>query len=307
MRILTKVISITKRTSNTSHKHVQRAALVITFVFLFSAGNASVSASELVTNGSFETGTFAGWTTNITGTPFIPWLVSPAGAGSGFSLLPTQPQDGLFDAWNGFDGAGMTIFTTYQDIKIPQFLAAPAILNWKERLQWNFALTSTATQPRIYAVQLRDTNGVILTTLYSFSTGTNRVIGDSGWQSHGSDVSAYAGSTIRLWFQESIPESFTGPGQFELDAVSLNVVDLVSIDSCNTEILNRVIDPSTGGTLQQFVTSVVDACTASAQNHGDFVSCVTHSLKNATHVVITGREKGAITSCAAKTGRRGKY
>ena len=127
----------------------QKVLLCITGV-LFSF--ASASATELVSNGSFETGTFTGWTPNIVGIPFIPWLVSLAGVGAGFGMLPTQPQDGQYDAWNGFDGAGPMMFILHQDIRIPQFLASPANLSWKDRLQWNFALTSTATQPRTYSV-----------------------------------------------------------------------------------------------------------------------------------------------------------
>jgi hypothetical protein len=156
-------------------------------------------------------------------------------------------------------------------------------------------------------VQVRDNAGNVLATLFTLSTGTALVIGDSGWQTHNADLTAFAGSTIRLWFQENIPEFFTGPAQFELDAVSLNVADIVAVDDCNTGILNRVIDPATGETLQGFVTSLVDSCTASARNHGDIVRCVTHGLNEAKGEIITGQEKGAINSCAAKTARRGKY
>src|SRR5215468_12219791 len=95
--------------------------VVILFAAILLVTCSSLSATELVANGSFETGTFAGWIPNIVGTPFIPWLVSPAGAGAGFGMLPTAPQDGLFDAWNGFDGGGPMTFTLHQDIKIPKF------------------------------------------------------------------------------------------------------------------------------------------------------------------------------------------
>jgi hypothetical protein len=94
-------------------------------------------------------------------------------------------------------------------------------------------LTGTATQPRTYEVQLRDTGNAALATLYSFSTGTAHVLGDSGWQRHSVDVSTYAASTIRLFYGESIPETFTDPGQFELDAVSLDVAHFMSVDDFN--------------------------------------------------------------------------
>ena len=39
------------------------------------------------------------------GNPFRQWAVAGAGQGGGFGMLQTQPQDGSFVAWNGFDGA----------------------------------------------------------------------------------------------------------------------------------------------------------------------------------------------------------
>jgi hypothetical protein len=283
----------------------KRFVLLFSVVYVFSC--VSARATELVANGSFETGTFAGWTSNVVGAPFIPWLVTPAGNGAGFGMQPTQPQAGQYDAWNGFDGAGPMMFTLSQDISIPPCTGSSATLTWSDRVQWNFALTSSATQARTYSVQVRDMAGTVLATLSSFSTGTALVIGDTGWQTHTADVSAYAGSTIRLWFEEDIPEFFTGPAQLEIDAVSVAVADFVSIDNCCTTIPNRVIDSATGTTLQQFVTSLADQCTADARNHGDFVQCVTRGLNGLEHGVISGQEKGAITSCAARSGRRGNY
>jgi hypothetical protein len=37
----------------------------------------TLSPSQLVTNGSFETGSFSGWSAIQTGSPFVPWTVSP--------------------------------------------------------------------------------------------------------------------------------------------------------------------------------------------------------------------------------------
>jgi hypothetical protein len=174
-----------------------------------------------VFNGGFEFG-FLGWTAQEIGSPFIPWMNEGAGSGSGFGMAPTQPQEGLLEAWNGFDGDGPMLFTLYQDVTLRSG-ATSATLSWKNRLQWNF-LVGTQTQPRTYEVQLRDPNtDAVLQTLFLFDTGIADGLGDSGWTSHSVDVSAYLGTTVRLWFQESIPEAFTGPGQFELDAVSLNI------------------------------------------------------------------------------------
>ncbi len=186
---------------------------------------ASDLPSDLLENGSFETGDFSGWTVTTTGQPFRPWQVTRGGFGGGFGLSPTQPQDGSFVAWNGFDGAGPLQFTMSQDLSIPED-AARALLSWRDRVQWSFILGGFATQPRIYEVELRDpTTNALLETLFSFSTGTQATnpTGDTGWQTRQADLSAYAGSRIRLVFREQIPEFFTGPAQIEFDAIRLEL------------------------------------------------------------------------------------
>jgi hypothetical protein len=135
-------------------------------------------------------------------------------------MVPTAPQDGLLDAWNGFDGSASTEFHLYQDVTIPAS-ASSATFTWMHRVQWNFALAPIATQPRLFDVTIRDTANAVLLPVFAFSTGTAHVIGDTGWITTAFDMSAYAGSTVRVFFRETIPETFTGPGQFEIDRVSL--------------------------------------------------------------------------------------
>jgi hypothetical protein len=44
---------------------------------------------------------------------------------------------------------------------------------------------------------------------------------DWGWREVAFDLSGFAGQTVLLYFEQSIPEDFTGPGQFEIDGVSI--------------------------------------------------------------------------------------
>jgi hypothetical protein len=70
----------------------------------------------------------------------------------------------------------------------------------------------------------------------------------------------------------------------------------VIIDGCDSGIANVLF--TTGCTISDLMTQCVDG----AYNHGEFVSCVaqlTNNLKGAG--TITGRQKGAIERCAAKT------
>jgi hypothetical protein len=179
---------------------------------------------QLIINGSFETGDFTGWNvstvaTGGSGTPFQPWSVTPAefGGYAAYQILPTLPQHGTHDAWNGFDGGGPMEFRMYQDVSIPSGVSLN--LSWRDRAQWNFCCGQT--QPRTYEVQLRNpSTNAIMTTLYSFSTGVEGFYHDTGWLTHSHDLSAFAGQTVRIFFLEKIPENFTGPAQIEFDSIS---------------------------------------------------------------------------------------
>src|SRR4030095_10021328 len=179
---------------------------------------------QLINNGSVETGDFTGWNvstvaTGGSGTPFQPWSVTPGGFGgfAGYQILATSPQHGTHDAWNGFDGGGPMEFRMYQDVSIPSGVSLT--LSWRDRAQWNYCCGQS--QPRTYQVQLRNpSTNAILTTLYSFSTGVENFYHDTGWLTHRHDLSPFAGQTVRIFFLEIIPETFTGPGQIEFDSIS---------------------------------------------------------------------------------------
>jgi Calx-beta domain/Subtilase family/Domain of unknown function (DUF4214) len=181
---------------------------------------------ELTTNGDFESGDFSGWhmstaATGGLGTPFEPWSVSRAGAGgfNAYGISTTTPQNGSYNAWNGFDGAGPMEFRMYQDVSIPP--GSSLTLFWKDRAQWNYCCGQTKS--RTYQVQFRNpATNAVLSIPYVFSTGVESGYHDTGWQLHSSNLSAYAGQTIRIYFLEVIPETYTGPGQIEFDSISIS-------------------------------------------------------------------------------------
>jgi len=178
---------------------------------------------SLLFNGSFELGALLFWhAAEVGGDPYIPWLASRNGDGSGFGMAPVQAQDGSFVAWNGFDGCGPMHFELYQDATIPA-TATSAVLEWKDRLQWNyFVMQQTIT--RTYQVQIRNpADGAVLKVLHTRETGIADGLGDSGWITHSADISEFKGQAVRVYFLEEIPECFSGPGQYELDAVRLRV------------------------------------------------------------------------------------
>lgn len=178
-------------------------------------------AVQVVMNGGFETGDFTGWSTAATGSAFRPWAVLGDGFRGGFGMDPTDPPEGSYDASHGFDGAGPLDLLLMQEVSLPEGVAT---LSWQERIQWNFTLGGAPTLPRTHDVEIRDpATDEVLANVRSFSTGTEQPTGDTGWQTFSGDVSAFAGETVLLVFRQHVPEPFRGPGQFEVDDVSLVV------------------------------------------------------------------------------------
>ena len=68
----------------------------------------------------------------------------------------------------------------------------------------------------------------------------------------------------------------------------------VVIDGCDSGVPNTIFP--NGCT----ISDKIQQCATRAQNHGQFVSCVAHLTNKLKRTgVITGRQKGAIQSCAA--------
>jgi hypothetical protein len=69
----------------------------------------------------------------------------------------------------------------------------------------------------------------------------------------------------------------------------------VIIDECDSEVMNYLLND--GCTIKD----LIDLCTSSANNHGNFVSCVADVTNNLQKDgIITGRDKGSIQRCAAQ-------
>jgi ELWxxDGT repeat protein len=73
----------------------------------------------------------------------------------------------------------------------------------------------------------------------------------------------------------------------------------VVLAGCDSGVANRVL--GNGCTLGDRVASLVAESASEARNHGQFVSCVAHSLNELKKAgLITGQEKGALQRCAAR-------
>ena len=176
---------------------------VITFTALFEGSEyVPPPPVEVITNGSFESGDFTGWS-GFEAIGGIQWTVVSGSA-----------PDGTFFLKNSFTALPSS-FVMYQDVTIPADMALK--LYWVDRITWSHSFSFTGSDS--YKVEVRDpVNGDMLAALFSFSTTS--FSGDTGFVAHTGDLSSFAGSTVRVWFEGTTPNTLEGPSLFVLDAIS---------------------------------------------------------------------------------------
>ena len=180
--------------------------------------------TELLVNGGFETGDFAGWTAVSNGRDeMTPWTVGPAGGGFFFNSMP---REGNFSAYNGFDGEAGLGYDLYQQVTIPEGYDR-ITLRTNHRIVYND--TTEYWPERELSITVRDTDGQVLGTVYG-ETLTRSTDGevDRGWQKHVFDLSQYAGQTVEICFSETVPQDYAGPAMIEFDDISLSAEYLPS-------------------------------------------------------------------------------
>jgi hypothetical protein len=174
-------------------------------------------------NPSFETGNFGGWIAQDLAVPFFPMTVAGSGIEPGFGFFLSEPPDGDFAALTGWDGEGPGTIVLAQDIEIPQ---GATTLEFDYRAAWDLA-SFCAQLDRTFAVSIQPAGGgmplepaqVILTA----PAGTIQL--DTGGVTGVADISAHAGSAVRVSFEWSVPENFSGPAFFQLDNLRCTVPD----------------------------------------------------------------------------------
>lgn len=216
---------------------------------VFTSSDRTVMAAELMVNGSFETGNFTGWTTTNASNPFINWNVSGPGAGGGFIPVPvtTQPQDGTRVAWQGVACNAGSSFILHQDVTLPA--ATTAQLRWRDRFQDNLSeFCGGSGEPVcgsvVYRVDILNTSNVLLQNLRLVTALPNSNT-DTGWHIYIANLTPFAGQTIRIRFMTTATVTWDGPGQLEVDAVSLQSPSITT--SANVSVGGRVMNASGSG------------------------------------------------------------
>lgn len=181
---------------------------------------AAGSAQAQIANGSFETGTFAGWVTQDLPVPWFPLGVYPGGTVDNFGWgWFNTPTDGVFDAVSGWDGdpsGGTGLIRIAQDA----FIIAPT-LTFDYRAAWDLA-SFGATIDRTFTVNIEPNGGgANLQSNLILTAAAGSINFDTGPLNGAVDVSAFLGQTVRISFDLFVPQVFTGPAQFTLDNVQL--------------------------------------------------------------------------------------
>ena len=162
---------------------------------------AAPRAGELVQNGTFETGSFTGWTNGAgnTGGQYN-------NAWADHAVVLDNPFAGSYSALLGFKYVAQRANRfgyMYQDVAIPTNISR-ATLFFKFRQQGYDGL-----QYDPFHMEIRNTSNTILATVVNFAfTEWNDQFKDSGWLDDnnvspvGYSMTSYAGSTVRLYFRQ---------------------------------------------------------------------------------------------------------
>ena len=172
------------------------ARAVCLALLMIAAMSVSVTAAELVLNGDFEAGDFSGgWVDgagNVMG-PFNPNWADHA-------VLLDMPYTGNYSALLGFkytEPQQHRYGFMYYDVTIPNDISS-ATLSFQFR---HMGYDGEGRDP--FNVEIRDTGGGTLATVltHTFPERTG-VFKESGWLSFSYDMSAYAGQTVRIYFEQ---------------------------------------------------------------------------------------------------------
>lgn len=186
---------------------------------------------NVAANCGFETGSFAPWMDTDLGEPFYPLEVNTGGVDVGFGFFVSAPTQGSFATLNGFDGDGPGVIRVEQDVSL---LNGADFVTFDYRAAWD--MTFSATLPRTFEVHIEPSGGgAPMQTDLILQADPDTINPDTGNQTGMVDISSFAPGDVRLVFEWTIPEAFTGPGFFQLDNVNVN-------SPVPVELLEFVID-----------------------------------------------------------------
>ena len=168
---------------------------------------------EYLGNGGFETGDLTGWFTPVTNAAFViddGTVYPPSGDG------PMPPYEGCYSALA--DQAPPAISAMCQTVALPAN-GGTITLGWVDRIR-NYNSGFDTNQQ--FRVEIRDTNDVVLRTVFATQPGDPLL---ASWTQRSADLSSFAGRTVRVAFVVNAGEYFLDVG---LDNVSVRCSNLPS-------------------------------------------------------------------------------
>ena len=189
----------------------------------------SARATELISNGGFESGS-TGWI--FSGTPY-PAQVSPL-------TLSGQTHSGTYFLWLG--GAVSVSDAAYQTITIPSS-ATIATLSFYWNLNSNEGIT---TAYDTFSATVRDSSGNFLATVVNLSNINQTAPGNPNYHLVTFSLLPYAGQTIRIHFASA--SNASNVTNFRVDDVSVSVTTV----TCSYSLSSYSASPGSGASSSSF-------------------------------------------------------
>jgi len=172
--------------------------------------------SSLLNNGSFETGSFTGWTATDTANSTPALAVRANAANLGFFNVVSS--DGTYSATHGFSGATAGSISIAQDVTLPP--GGGATLSFAYRAAWQ---TFGAAADRVFRFVVQPGGGGADLLSQTILTATpNSFVFQTASTPVTVDLSAFAGQSVRLVLVTDIAAGDVGNGSFQLDNVRLS-------------------------------------------------------------------------------------
>lgn len=170
-------------------------------------------ADTNITDAGFESGNLTNaWNPQDMATPFDPLRaeMSNVVVGCCQGTLTTAPTEGSWVMTSGFDGDGPDTVRIAQDITVSGCASAIVFDYWAA---WN----NGGVMDRTVTVKIEPEGGGAPMQTDVIQTAPAGTIGDTGIVLGGVDVRAFRSLSVRIAFELFVPESFQGPGAFQLD------------------------------------------------------------------------------------------
>lgn len=166
-------------------------------LFLLAAAVQSQAATtQYITNGGFETGTFAGWT--VTNTGLGSWNINNGTFDPLGSQTPQSPIAGSFDVVTSQTGPGF--HSLYQTFTLDTSFTS-AIFSWSDRINTDAAFSDPNQEWRAL---IKNSTGALITTVFSTNPGDPLVQNGPNHRSFDltSILLGFVGQAISIGFEE---------------------------------------------------------------------------------------------------------